>query len=68
MNFPEWLFQLNLRILNISFPEPRWYPSTDLSLIHFHRIDIREVFYHPQHEESINDKKLAEWEALRRNR
>jgi regulator of protease activity HflC (stomatin/prohibitin superfamily) len=29
------------------------------------QIDIREVFYNPQYEESINNKKLAEQEALR---
>lgn len=39
----------------------------DLKTYHLilHQIDIREVFYNPQYEESINNKKLAEQEALR---
>ena len=39
----------------------------DLATYHLilRQIDIREVFYNPQYEESINNKKLAEQEALR---
>jgi regulator of protease activity HflC (stomatin/prohibitin superfamily) len=39
----------------------------DLKTYHLilHQIDIREVFYNPQYEESINNKKLAEQEVLR---
>jgi regulator of protease activity HflC (stomatin/prohibitin superfamily) len=41
--------------------------ETDLAVYHLllRQIDIREVFYNPQYEESINNKKLAEQEALR---
>jgi regulator of protease activity HflC (stomatin/prohibitin superfamily) len=41
--------------------------ESDLGVYHLllRQIDIREVFYNPQYEESINNKKLAEQEALR---
>jgi regulator of protease activity HflC (stomatin/prohibitin superfamily) len=41
--------------------------ESELAVYHLllRQIDIREVFYNPQYEESINNKKLAEQEALR---
>jgi regulator of protease activity HflC (stomatin/prohibitin superfamily) len=41
--------------------------EAELSTYHLllKQIDVREVFYNPQYEESINNKKLAEQEALR---
>lgn len=33
--------------------------------LHLDNIDLREVYYNPEYEKAINDKKLAEQEALR---